>query len=571
VKRHAINKVKRLLEYFKIDEVAKAAREHADAGRQVAIFIETHAPVKMNAFRRLNDTSGPQYTAKEVLEEMRAWAAKPKARGIDNPPPFSKGTVAIARAFDKHGITETFPSVAKEIAKKIGISDTVHYNGSVTNKTSEQGLESWMEGKIPVIIVTSPKGGTGLSMHDTTGDMPQRVQIVLSLPWTATSIEQVAGRLVRFGMAKPTQITYLFAGGIPFEQDLAARVGARMKHMAATVHGVDTEQGAAMGDFQFTTDFRPDGFIGNILEEPEEDEEEPDETDTDEDSDEDEDEEDTTEDTNEFAHGFSIGDRVIVDDGNVEPWAGVIMWLDDTDANVKADEDGVEYGTAVKDLTKKKAKPPTPVKPTLTGDTPGKGSTPDSEQGTPPRGKKTTSEPPTATRKPTPQLVEEDKPFKEGPSIEVEEGNETKITTLEGDRHDAHFAVANLFDVIPSHRVKYGGTLDADHVNAPTYTDRIHTGEFPPGAQPRDYIKDSSEQRKISDYAQNPDPGFFISNYPLASDGPPVVNKSGIAINGNGRLLILDLLRQAGNTDWYVDALNDDAQRYGLKGDYEVD
>jgi len=79
------------------------------------------------------------------------------------------------------------------------------------------------------------KGGTGISLHDTTGDNP-RVQINLSLPWSARSFNQVAGRSHRLGSKSRTEMHWMI-GDDETQTHQAAIVAKRLRSMGALTTG----------------------------------------------------------------------------------------------------------------------------------------------------------------------------------------------------------------------------------------------------------------------------------------------------------------------------------------------
>lgn len=60
---------------------------------------------------------------------------------------------------------------------------------------------------------------------------------------------------------------------------------------------------------------------------------------------------------------------------------------------------------------------------------------------------------------------------------------------------------------------------------------------YPRGVQERQYDRDTHEQMKVINIAQNPEPSVIWSTAATPVDGPPIVTPEGIALGGNGRTM----------------------------------
>lgn len=226
------NTQKRVLEAAKIKTAIELAKECADKGEQAVIFIETKSA-------RLIGNAEPY---EEILRKFKEWESLP-VRFRSYPPPISRTQLCLAQAFDELSVNISLPSIVDELVNGLGQDNTGIYVGaaqfdtlSVTDSSAEKGLKAWIKGDIPFLIATMSKGGTGLSLHPTQPDQP-RTQIGINLPWKAYSLDQVSGRLARYGMASKVNIDWVFCPDIPLEAHLASRVGGRMASMGATVKG----------------------------------------------------------------------------------------------------------------------------------------------------------------------------------------------------------------------------------------------------------------------------------------------------------------------------------------------
>lgn len=249
---HQINMVKRILEASKADAGIKRAKEWLaktnDNGDpyNVVIFVETKSDREIGRFRETGaKQSDPTYSFPEMERMMAEWQAEAdmaRSMGERVPkPPFADFIFQIARAMHEVGAQYTLPSTADDIISALGGTDKVAlYTGAVSNNKASQNKEDFLSGKKRVLVATMAKGGTGLSLHDKVGDRPT-VQININLPWVATQVDQVSGRVARYGLQTRAIIEWLFAGNIPFERVLSTRVGARMRDMGAIVKGVDVK------------------------------------------------------------------------------------------------------------------------------------------------------------------------------------------------------------------------------------------------------------------------------------------------------------------------------------------
>jgi hypothetical protein len=233
-----INYKKRLLEASKIRNAISEARRALNAGRWPIIFVETKAErsIDIEEQRRLQD----EYNRDKALAKMMGGETP---RRSDYPGLLSDGIINVLEAtMDRLGTTViSIPSAEDVIKNEIGANDVAIFTGSVPDARAQKNLELWRGPRPMVLVATMAKGGTGLSLHDKTGKHPT-TQINVNLPWTATQVEQVSLRSARYGLKGTAQMQWLFADNIPFERELAARVGGRMRDMGALVQG---EAGAA--------------------------------------------------------------------------------------------------------------------------------------------------------------------------------------------------------------------------------------------------------------------------------------------------------------------------------------
>jgi site-specific DNA-cytosine methylase len=236
---------KRILEAAKLDIAIKEAQEALKRGRNPIIFVETKAATEKDI---------PDLIARE--EAYRAALARTK-KG-DRPPQRSdsqfelppEGVVDVLEEYMNATGDDliAIPSAEEVITNALGKDTVAIFTGSITSTQAEKNLTAWRTGKKKVLVATMAKGGTGLSLHDRTGDHPT-TQIVVNLPWTATQVKQVAQRNARYGLKSRAEIIWLFAENIPFDRILAGRVGGRMADMGASVYGSTIEEAQQLEDW----------------------------------------------------------------------------------------------------------------------------------------------------------------------------------------------------------------------------------------------------------------------------------------------------------------------------------
>lgn len=144
------------------------------------------------------------------------------------------------------------------------------------------------------------------------------------------------------------------------------------------------------------------------------------------------------------------------------------------------------------------------------------------------------------------------------PEIEAVRGRETHVFTV-GGSYDAHFALVELTDLIPSHRVE-------DVAGGRRF---VHDERYPDSLQPRDYSDSADEQGKVERIAQElPQKAeLMLGDTATATDGPPIITPQGIVLNGNGRTMGLQLGARLGRSQSYEQLLTGQLERYGLPAD----
>jgi hypothetical protein len=240
---------KRILEASKIDIAINEASNALKAGRWPIVFVETKAERKID----IPDLLEREGEWQREVDLARKMSERPPARSAFGLPPMGI-TDVLASFMEETGISVIeIPSAEDAVKAKFGEDNVAIFTGSVTPAKAQKNLDRWRGNKPMVLVATMAKGGTGLSLHDKTGTHPT-TQINVNLPWTATQVEQVSLRSARYGLKGTAQMQWLFADNIPFDRQLAQRVGSRMADMGAIVHGELPTTAASIQNWNFEDD-----------------------------------------------------------------------------------------------------------------------------------------------------------------------------------------------------------------------------------------------------------------------------------------------------------------------------
>jgi hypothetical protein len=240
---------KRILEASKIDIAINEASNALKAGRWPIIFVETKAERKID-IPRLLDLEDQWRREVDLARRMNERGPSRAQFGL---PPMGI-TDVLASFMEETGISVIeIPSAEDTVKARFGEDNVAIFTGSVTPAKAQKNLDRWRGPRPMVLVATMAKGGTGLSLHDKVGDH-QTTQINVNLPWTATQVEQVSLRSARYGLKGTAQMQWLFADNIPFDRELAQRVGSRMADMGAIVHGELPTTAASIQNWNFEDD-----------------------------------------------------------------------------------------------------------------------------------------------------------------------------------------------------------------------------------------------------------------------------------------------------------------------------
>ena len=139
-----------------------------------------------------------------------------------------------------------------------------------------------------------------------------------------------------------------------------------------------------------------------------------------------------------------------------------------------------------------------------------------------------------------------------GESIPFVMGRATYIELNSGERVPAHYAVAEMPDLIASHNPLENFAPDS---------------RFPTDAQPRNYQDEPELQVSVHEKANSPNADVYHSDTIHPTDGPPIVRKDGVVLSGNGREQGAEEAVNLGNWESVRKDLLDKARRFGINPD----
>lgn len=184
----------RALEPYKIPAVVELTQKEIEEGRSVVIFVglsgegETHKPWG-------GKKAGTVYELKEIFSHL-----------------YGKENIGIVTGIGGKGANR------------------------VTEKSVEDDIEDFQNGKKRIMIVTHGAGGTGISLDDQICRFP-RTLICVTAPMSANQNVQMLGRIYRANTKSRSRAVYLFGEGVIVEEWLSQIIAAKMELLNAVVKG----------------------------------------------------------------------------------------------------------------------------------------------------------------------------------------------------------------------------------------------------------------------------------------------------------------------------------------------
>jgi len=206
-------------ETLKIPEAIRMAKEALAEGKQVAVFTS------YKAFNHAHLRKIP-----EKLHEIADKMDERKGPGA--------GNEIRMLAMEAAGYVAQLPqatNTVEQLTEALGGGSVVAEIHGATSKKPADEQRAYQKGHKKVCVATMARGGTGISLHDTTGERP-RVQINLSLPWSGRQFDQVAGRSHRLGSKSETVMHWLL-GDDDIERRNAKIVATRLRNQNAYCTG----------------------------------------------------------------------------------------------------------------------------------------------------------------------------------------------------------------------------------------------------------------------------------------------------------------------------------------------
>lgn len=233
---------KQYWEVLKAGRAVELAKEELAKGRQVALFTcyKKSNHEHLRAIPRMLHRRADRQSEKD--NEREAERLHGLARDIEQ-------------------LIDTLPagtSVVKDLVNALGGSRQVaEIHGATTKKPADE-QRAYQEGKKQIVVCTMARGGTGISLHDKTGEHP-RTQINLGVPWSGREFTQVAGRSHRLGSKSETEMHWLL-GDDENERHNAGKVAKRLRSMGCLTSGnVEAHEGSSeLAAFENGIDFSAD-------------------------------------------------------------------------------------------------------------------------------------------------------------------------------------------------------------------------------------------------------------------------------------------------------------------------
>lgn len=532
-KAYIMNFMKRVLEASKVQSAIAEAKAAIARGRFPIIFTETKVEREIDV---------DYWNEQEVVYAQDAAEAK-RTGGRVGPrsdyglPPSRMITELFTVASGFAGTSHfVIPAAEEVIAQEIDQSDIAVFNGSVSDAQARKNLKDWRLGTKPLLLATMAKGGTGLSLHDTTGTHPTTM-IVLNLPWTATQVKQVAQRNARYGLKSQAEIVWLFADDLALDKELGRRVGGRIADMSRTVTGESSDTAQRLQDWNLDelslnelvdmahrregvlrtetgeemtlTDFEPTNMVAAMIEAL----------------------------TQARESGTGLIDNNTVTAGALRDVLRAAHGLTLESANevilhfaghyepaMRESSEGlilVPFGSSDNTLTAAQ------IKDSLVAD------------GTRYAG--------VQLRTPaSPDASSNNEPIYEG---RMARGDKANVLLVDNGYYQAHYEIRELQDLIPSHRGSdFQPNRDYYLVND------------------RDYTNNPANQTAVISQAQNYQPERIVNTAATSVEGPPMILPTGIVLGGNSRAMTLDRVYSSHpeSAEAYRQLLTDRAQQFGF-------
>gem|GEM_PF-4334951 len=143
-----------------------------------------------------------------------------------------------------------------------------------------------------------------------------------------------------------------------------------------------------------------------------------------------------------------------------------------------------------------------------------------------------------------------------GEGINAIPGNPAQIIVKQGDQTRE---IASEYQLVDIHE------LQASH-DPMTFK---KNEAYPADIQERSYHSDKAAQAKVIKHADPSEfkPGFWVTDNPDLTNGPPAVDKFGIVLGGNSRVMSLSRVYESGNGDLYRSFLKANADRFGFSSE----
>ena len=131
--------------------------------------------------------------------------------------------------------------IVKSLIANMGISSDLiaEFHGDAKQVGEVSALDRYRAGKSPILLATIKKGGTSISLHDTTTGGQLRTLVIILPPVSATDLLQTTGRHNRTGMTSSVVQIIPFAEGDEIEDSIRKALNNKTSDITTFTTGSD--------------------------------------------------------------------------------------------------------------------------------------------------------------------------------------------------------------------------------------------------------------------------------------------------------------------------------------------
>lgn len=202
------------------DQVPLAPEDHAVV--ESAMSAEGSPKMRAQALmaaRAALETRKITHATKAIQEELAA----------------GRSVVVFASRVNADANGEGTPALLRQALEAAGLSatDVVEWHGG--QGADDAAVQKFQANQAKVFVTTSQSGGTGINLHDVTGDRP-RTQLWLTPPFSGIDVSQMWGRTWRIGTKTRSKIRHVHTDS-PIDQWNVGLAENKMRALGAVMAG----------------------------------------------------------------------------------------------------------------------------------------------------------------------------------------------------------------------------------------------------------------------------------------------------------------------------------------------